>query len=149
MDETKPTGTETKVKTSKAEVVGNDDFGRNAVNGYWLREFGGPQRIVCAETTVYAIAPGDVINVGLHTDKPYFEATVVPRKADATAAAGTGARAFTARWTGLDVVAQTDVSVQFNPAAPGAVLLYDSVEALSSFTYVTIAPPPVIGEEEL
>jgi hypothetical protein len=144
MDATAPTGTETKYKTSKPVILGNDTFGRNAVNGYWLTELGETARVVCAGSTFHALAAADSINMLLYFDKPYSDTAISPVSTiDATAPAGNGVRAFTGRFNvPKNKVAETDIHIQFAPAAPGAILAYDSTEAPSSFTYVTIEPKP-------
>jgi hypothetical protein len=144
MDPTAPTGTETKYKTSKPVVLGNDTFGRNAVNGYWLTELDEAARVVCAGSTFHALAASDTITVMLYFDKPYSEATITPiSQSNAAAQAGNGVKPYTGRFNFSGTkVAETDISIQFAPASPGAVLAYDSTEAPSSFTYVTIEPKP-------
>lgn len=146
MDATAPTGTETKYKSSKPGIFGNDTFGRNAVNGYWLRELDASERIVCAGTKFHALAAADSINVLLYFDKPYADTTIAAvSTVAASAPAGNGVRLFNGTFSvgnKLGKVAETDFSVQFAPAAPGAVLAYDSTEAPASFTYVTIEPKP-------
>ncbi|MGH2710851.1 MAG: hypothetical protein ACRDH9_06580, partial [Actinomycetota bacterium] len=146
MDATAPTGTETKYKTSKPGIFGNDTFGRNAVNGYWLRELEAPERIVCAGSKFYAAAAADSINIILFFDKPYSDTAIAAvSNVSASAPAGNGVRLFSGNFsvgTKTGKVAETDFSIQFAPGAPGAVLAYDSTEAPSSFTYVTIEPKP-------
>lgn len=146
MDETAPTGTETKYKSSKPGIFGNDTFGRNAVNGYWLRDLDEGAQVVCAGSTFYALAPSDSIGIILYFDKPYADTTTASiSRVNASAPPGNGVKAYTGRFNisgSRGQVAETDISIQFAPAAPGAVLAYDSMEAPSSFRYVTIEPRP-------
>jgi hypothetical protein len=147
MDPTAPTGTETKYKTSKPGVFGNDTFGRNAVNGYWLRELASEAGIVCAGSTFYAASTSNTIAMILFFDKPYADTSIANiSRVDATAPAGNGVRAYTGRFSipTTKETATTDISIQFAPAAPGAVLAYDSTEAPSSFRYVTVEPKPQV-----
>ena len=140
MDATAPSGTETKYKSSKPGVLGTDYYGRNAVNGYWVTEFEAPQRVVCAGSKFYAASAADSISLILYFDKPYSDSTVpAVSRVDATAPAGTGVRLYSGRFN-VAKVAEADISIQFAPAPPGAVLAYDSTEAPSSFTYVTVEP---------
>ena len=144
MDPTAPTSADTKYKSSKPGVIGNDAFGRNAVNGYWLQELDAPVRIACAGSTFHALAPSDQIGIMLYLDKPYSEATIpAVSKVNANAEAGQGVKPYTGRFNFSGTrVAESDIHIQFAPAAPGAVIAYDSTTAPSSFTYVTIEPKP-------
>ncbi len=143
MDPEAPATAETKYKSSKPVVFGNDNFGRNAVNGYWLRDLDASQRVVCAGSSFSALASSDTISIILFFDKPYADTTTTPAvsRVNATAPAGNGFRTYTGIFN-VDRVAETDISIQFAPAAPGAILAYDSTEAPSSFTYVTVEPRP-------
>lgn len=151
MDGRRPTTDETKVKTSKPGVLGNDGTSKNNVNGVWQLDVTEPTQIVCAATTVHAVAPGDAIGAQLRVDIPRSDTTAPNSVVQTQAPAGNGPRAYSGTFGRIGTegaLARTDVTVQFAPPAPGAALLYDSTSALSSFTYV-VAVPAFVPEETI
>jgi hypothetical protein len=140
MDPNRPTTTETKIKSSKPGVFGNDNFSQNPVNGYWVRQLDSEQRIVCAGTSVHALANSTSIGTLLFLDQDFADQTGHVKRGSATAPAGNGVRVFSGNFGALDQVVASSITVQFAPGPPGALLFYDSTEAPSSFTYVTVEP---------
>jgi hypothetical protein len=139
---TAPTSDQDKVMAVRPTgTLGNPNFGRNPLHGYWMSHPAAEERIVCAGARVFAGTATGSLGFQLWVDQPSGTAAAVTDKVTATAAANQVSE-FKANFNALDVPSFDNIVFQLDSAPPGGVALYDSVAHPSSFTYVVVAPAP-------
>ena len=139
---TAPTAGEDKVMAVRPTgTLGNPNFGRNPLHGYWMSHPTGEERIVCAGARVFAGTTTGSLGFQLWVDQPSGTTAVATDRVTATAAPNQVSE-FKANFNALDVVAIDNIVFQLDSAAPGGVAFYDSAARPSSFTYVVVVPAP-------
>jgi hypothetical protein len=134
-----PEGGESKTYVSRPGGVGNPAFARNQFHGHFTHELEEwPQRVVCASVRFWAATQATNIAVQLFVDAPSGTGEHIEFDAQAAATGGAGVREYWGSFRNVEVNAEWDLTVQFNPGLPGAAVFYDSGEHPSSFTFVTV-----------
>ncbi len=140
MNATAPTSPVSKVDNNMGPN-GNAAFNGNPLLSYWALELEAPTRIVCAAATIHSTDNGNP-TLHLFVDQPY--ATAVAASTGTTTGTGTGVRTHTGTFKPFDVPAEQGLTFQVSASRQGVQMLYDSTTHPASFTYVTVAPAPVV-----
>jgi hypothetical protein len=127
--EDEPEGDESKVYVSRPGSLGNPAVQRNSVHGFFIHEFEQPTRVVCARVDVHVSSPNGSLPIQFYVDTEEFLMIATGAPGHGTVYSGAARRPDGVAW---------DVTVQFNPGAPGAAILYDSADHPSSLTIVTV-----------